>query len=367
MIACKRECLLWRRNHKLNDRNSFQFSATKFTSFAGWNFGISEWEINWGGGKSLQLILGSKLAPCYPGDEENGLDLEECPICFLHYPSLNRSRCCTKGICTEQKVIEAKIRMRRQELLDEEEMMQKRREMSSESGVVGPSDSESSFGSAPSFVSSGEVTFQDSPGSAAIQQDLRPRQNRNGEFDLDLEDIMVMEAIWLSIQENDSNRNITHGDPAPLEHNSTDRSSTSTMAPHSGRSPSSGGLACAIASLTERQGMSGESSNNIGRDLHDASSSFEAPLDSRLMMARHQREQVAHGTNIAEAGTSYSGSEVVEEDRSRPIAKDEFGGDIRASSSALVPESFEEQMMLAMAVSLAEAQVRTSAQGVSWH
>ncbi|GAA0144527.1 hypothetical protein LIER_35953 [Lithospermum erythrorhizon] len=361
--------------------------------------------------KLRKLILGSKLAPCYPGDEENGLDLEECPICFLHYPSLNRSRCCTKGICTEcflqmktpnsarptqcpfcktssyaveyrgvktkeekgeeqieeQKVIEAKIRMRRQELLDEEEMMQKRREMSSESGVVGPSDSESSFRSAPSFVSSGEVTFQDSPGSAAIQQDLRPRQNRNGEFDLDLEDIMVMEAIWLSIQENDSNRNITHGDPAPLEHNSTDRSSTSTMAPHSGRSPSSGGLACAIASLTERQGMSGESSNNIGRNLHDASSSFEAPLDSRLMMARHQREQVAHGTNIAEAGTSYSGSEVVEEDRSRPIAQDEFGGDIRASSSSLVPESFEEQMMLAMAVSLAEAQVRTCAQGVSWH
>ncbi|RRT72929.1 hypothetical protein B296_00015143, partial [Ensete ventricosum] len=28
-------------------------------------------------------------------------DLEECPICFFYYPSLNRSRCCSKGICTE--------------------------------------------------------------------------------------------------------------------------------------------------------------------------------------------------------------------------------------------------------------------------
>ena len=26
---------------------------------------------------------------------------EECPICFLSYPALNRSKCCGKGICTE--------------------------------------------------------------------------------------------------------------------------------------------------------------------------------------------------------------------------------------------------------------------------
>ncbi|GMP71848.1 hypothetical protein CsSME_00030102 [Camellia sinensis var. sinensis] len=51
--------------------------------------------------KLRKLILDSKLAPCYPGDEECGFDLEECPICFLYYPSLNCSRCCTKGICTE--------------------------------------------------------------------------------------------------------------------------------------------------------------------------------------------------------------------------------------------------------------------------
>lgn len=33
--------------------------------------------------KLRKLILESKLAPCYPGDEECANDLEECPICFL--------------------------------------------------------------------------------------------------------------------------------------------------------------------------------------------------------------------------------------------------------------------------------------------
>jgi len=33
--------------------------------------------------KLRKLILESKLAPCYPGDEETAVDREECPICFL--------------------------------------------------------------------------------------------------------------------------------------------------------------------------------------------------------------------------------------------------------------------------------------------
>ncbi|GMP90971.1 hypothetical protein CsSME_00041871 [Camellia sinensis var. sinensis] len=51
--------------------------------------------------KLRKLILDSKLAPCYPGDKECGYHLEECPIYFLYYPSFNRSRCCTKDICTK--------------------------------------------------------------------------------------------------------------------------------------------------------------------------------------------------------------------------------------------------------------------------
>lgn len=33
--------------------------------------------------KLRKLILDSKLAPCYLGDDDSGCDLEECPICFL--------------------------------------------------------------------------------------------------------------------------------------------------------------------------------------------------------------------------------------------------------------------------------------------
>ncbi|MCL7035309.1 hypothetical protein MKW94_017850 [Papaver nudicaule] len=57
--------------------------------------------------KLRKLILNEKLAPCFDGiedisdDNSNSDDLEECPICFFLYPSLNRSRCCMKGICTE--------------------------------------------------------------------------------------------------------------------------------------------------------------------------------------------------------------------------------------------------------------------------
>ncbi|KAG6491684.1 hypothetical protein ZIOFF_046620 [Zingiber officinale] len=47
-----------------------------------------------------KLILDSKLAAFYPGLDDHSLNLEECPMCFLYYPSLNRSRCCVKGMCT---------------------------------------------------------------------------------------------------------------------------------------------------------------------------------------------------------------------------------------------------------------------------
>ena len=46
-------------------------------------------------------ILKGRLAPCFKGAEDGGGGVEECPICMLHYPALNRSRCCGQGICTE--------------------------------------------------------------------------------------------------------------------------------------------------------------------------------------------------------------------------------------------------------------------------
>ncbi|THU52923.1 hypothetical protein C4D60_Mb10t09010 [Musa balbisiana] len=134
--------------------------------------------------KLRKLILESKLAPCYPGLEDYSFTLEECPICFLYYPSLNRSRCCMKGICTEcflqmkpphstrptqcpfcktsnyaveyrgaktkeekgmeqveeQMVIEAQIRIRQKEIQDEAERMNKRQSISSSSRITTPTD-----------------------------------------------------------------------------------------------------------------------------------------------------------------------------------------------------------------------------------
>ena len=46
-------------------------------------------------------ILKGRLAPCFQGLEQGGPASEECPICMLQYPALNRSRCCGQGICTE--------------------------------------------------------------------------------------------------------------------------------------------------------------------------------------------------------------------------------------------------------------------------
>ncbi|KAM3241406.1 hypothetical protein ACQJBY_054400 [Aegilops geniculata] len=121
--------------------------------------------------KLRKLILEAKLAPCYPGaDDAAGGDLEECPICFLYYPSLNRSKCCSKGICTEcflqmkpthtarptqypsyhlcscfkypvleeQKVIEAQMRMRQQALQDEEDKMKRKQSRCSSSRTIAP-------------------------------------------------------------------------------------------------------------------------------------------------------------------------------------------------------------------------------------
>ncbi|KAJ0103447.1 hypothetical protein Patl1_05041 [Pistacia atlantica] len=390
--------------------------------------------------KLKKLILDSKLAPCYPGDDDCCCDLEECPICFLYYPSLNRSRCCMKGICTEcflqmknpnsnrptqcpfcktsnyaveyrgvktkeekgieqieeQRVIEAKIRVRQQELHDEEERMQKRQELSSSSTSVAPGEVEYSsmaVSSSRSVERDEIVSFQDSCGAPIIRQPSHLRQNRDDEFDLDLEDIMVMEAIWLSIQENGRQRHPAY-DAAPSDQYVTeDRYVSSTVAPMAGTSSSpSGGLACAIAALAERQQTSGESSinhnanlsgfdmlpgssrfyNRVAQDAENyppAESSINSSPDGRVEAARDEGEWgVDRGSEVAEAGTSYASSDVVEDGVgiSGMPTSDEIGGNFQNVPGPVVPESFEEQMMLAMAVSLAEAGSVTSGPGVSW-
>lgn len=285
--------------------------------------------------KLKKLILDSKLAPCYPGDDDCSSDLEECPICFLYYPSLNRSRCCMKGICTEcflqmkmpnsacpsqcpfcktinyaveyrgvktkeekgleqieeQRVIDAKIRMRLQEIQDEQERMQRRQDMSSSTRITEPNDVGYISGTGEDYVSTQEL------GGSELAHSSGSTQNRDDELDLD--NIMLMEAIWLSFQE-ENKRHRNYGDATQLARYAAELHVSAAMAPQtestSSSSPS-GGLACTIASLAEHQ--------------------------------------VGVESSMYNAGYNDS------------ITADEMGS-----------ESFEEQMMVAMAVSLSEARNR---------
>lgn len=379
--------------------------------------------------KLRKLILDSKLAPCYPGDDDHtAFDLEECPICFLYYPSLNRSRCCSKGICTEcflqmktpnstrptqcpfcktsnyaveyrgmktkeekgieqieeQRVIEANIRMRQQELKDEEERMQKRQYVISSSRSRSREIEYSSITDSSSFV---EPEGTDSPqylsAVPSMRQALPPRQNREDEFDLDLEDIMVMEAIWLSIQGNGRHGNSTSEDIASLEQfiSEDQYASASMVAPvetaTSSSSPS-GGLACAIAALAERQQGSGDSSSNYDGNTSTFNTVPVCSSFANINEPVHDQYFTSSSIQVTpdikeEWGTevvpSYAGHDVADEmvgNSNTFPEQDENESGSQTSGAAVVPESFEEQMMLAMAVSLAEARACTSSPSVAW-
>ncbi|XP_010540125.1 PREDICTED: uncharacterized protein LOC104813978 isoform X2 [Tarenaya hassleriana] len=311
--------------------------------------------------KLRKLILESKLAPCYPGDEECCHDLEECLICFLYYPSLNRSRCCMKSICTEcflqmknpnsarptqcpfcktsnyaveyrgvktkeekgieqieeQRVIEAQIRMRQQELQDEERM-QKRLESCSSSTSAVTADME--YGSAASVsynshVEDGEVvSSQDACSASAVRRPPCPRGYRSDEFNVDLEDLMVMEAIWLSIEENGvhgttTREEITSSAQYVPEDRYVSPSTVPTIRPSSSPSSSSpsGGLACAIAALAERQQLVCEcesSSNNIHNVNASSYSMFPGSCTGYYSIA----EQCIDDSTYPESGASVHGS-----------------------------------------------------------
>jgi len=50
-----------------------------------------------------KLVIEQRISPCYKGNpDEEDSTMVECPICFLYYPSnINYSRCCNQPICTE--------------------------------------------------------------------------------------------------------------------------------------------------------------------------------------------------------------------------------------------------------------------------
>nr|GLL34635.1 uncharacterized protein LOC109156050 isoform X1 [Ipomoea trifida] len=388
--------------------------------------------------KLRKLILDSKLAPCYPGEDECATipELEECPICFLYYPSLNRSRCCLKGICTEcflqmktpnstlptqcpfcktlnyaveyrgvktkeekgieqieeQLVIEAKIRMRKQELQEEEERMLRRKETCSSSSISGPSEMEHCSTTAAPLATAIEgsevVTSQEMCPAPTNRQSLWPRQIREEEFDLDLEDIMVMEAIWLSIQENGKPQTPGYRVLAPPErYVRADNHAPTASAGGSSSSPS-GGLACAIAALAERQQMGKESSSSysggVSSSYNQQSACSRSPNrvaqeenedypQSETAMDGEDREWADNGSSRGEAGTGYAASDDAGEDVQPaavyppPQGEETERDGFQPVSGPIVPESFEEQMMLAMAVSLADSQQARTNAPEAWH
>ncbi|KAH7426485.1 hypothetical protein KP509_10G003100 [Ceratopteris richardii] len=491
--------------------------------------------------KLRRLILNGQLAPCFPGAEDSSLELDECPICFLFYPSLNRSKCCTKGICTEcflqikaphsakptqcpfcksssyvveyrgaktieekgfeqAKVIEAKIRMHQKELLDEEQRMLQREEnlgqhnvpdrfrrnFSNLHGFTIPVDDLQMQGSVsgrdlnmrlemdsrlsiqpvqngqPETVSNQSTSPESLDVLAREDAHILPNQvcrfqgssfqrfNRGDNFDLDLEDIMVMEAIWLSIQEQSHNHENSllpsgfHNLTNSLNDNNPSGSTVQrSFQPNviTARSSVTSGLAGAIAALAERQAISNESIPGNGQvdineeqaaeheqnlshqDNEDSnrqsfvdvalSANSQCRTDSEMEPNQcagksHEQEVICqtennggqtlsnwievsaengrtisslirgesrgsmsdllldHSSEAVEVGTSFSssvpsaselpweGSDFLPAQNAESV--DETTG--MGQSIVMLPDTYEEQMMLAMALSLAEAQAQ---------
>ncbi|KAG6484013.1 E3 ubiquitin-protein ligase GW2-like [Zingiber officinale] len=407
--------------------------------------------------KLRKLILESKLAPCYPGCDEYALDFEECPICFLYYPSLNRSRCCMKEICTEcflqmnppdvtrttqcpfcktsnyaveyrgmktkeekgmeeveeQKVIEAKIRIQQKEIQDEGKKLKKRQDSNSSRRMINaeheiqdeakrlkkrqdPCSSSKTIDPAdefcnivPSFKRSTQTSeIVPSQISCSVPAGLLPShyRNRTDNFDVDFDHMMVREAIWLSIQEHGY-----HGYPAYFG-NFFPGPSFSEEPYHShGIAPevsSYGGLACAAAALTERQPINVVSAANMPSsstsvfDMVHRSGNLSAenmrlvqtnpsghwseiPLQIERELQRGDLGESSTGfwSNMTEAGTSYAGSHAMMDAGNALIP---YPDRALMNQGYFVPESFEEQMMMAMSVSLVDAQGRMNSQGLMW-
>lgn len=272
----------------------------------------------------------------------------------------------------EQKVIEAKIRMRKQELLDDEEQEQrqkeeKQRQEEANALTVTPAVEGTSPVAAvelPESVSSHdkliEIPQQETETSESSCDDLESSQvqdasgsegnsvssnpapqlqvlvapvpptethiqlgptpyarHRDEEFDFDLEDIMVMEAIWQSIQEQGTCHSYTTLCEAAASNQlsasaipdaATPSSEANRVYQHRRSGIMAGGLASAIASLAERHATKGE------------------PLSLKSSLQNR-----AASSEIATSS---------------------------AACGAILPQSFEDQMMLAMALSITDAQSR---------
>ncbi|KAL5973892.1 hypothetical protein ACLOJK_030551 [Asimina triloba] len=134
--------------------------------------------------KLRKLILSEKLAPCFDGADDFNPDLEECPICFFE----------------EQKVIEAKIRMQSEDVdcFTLADCISSDVEAQAMGANFGPL---SSHRGNPQDDRDLHVAALEEMTVVAQSMDLNYSNGRHEDLDLDLEEIMMTEAIWRSIQD----------------------------------------------------------------------------------------------------------------------------------------------------------------------
>ncbi|KAJ4958141.1 hypothetical protein NE237_025252 [Protea cynaroides] len=299
--------------------------------------------------KLRKLILSEKLAPCFDGVEEtNNPDLEECPICFFNFPSLNRSKCCMKGICTEcflqmkpssatlyaqcpfcktpsyavdyrgaktreekgleqaeeQKVIEAKIRMQQRESQDGNQVIlvnQNSPPVEVQSTILG--SMEPSNGGEQNLRDS-ELSF-----SGGIVEDAGSPVNawneRREEFGLDFEEIMMMEAIWQSIQDTTSMVKCTAQQSSrsndavgEIQRSNQGFASLASINQEGLRSTGSvtGGVAVAIARMAERNILHPE----ISQSIHD--NEMVQSQNENSVGESHTLSPIFRGSEMLEVG-----------------------------------------------------------------
>ncbi|OAY83198.1 hypothetical protein ACMD2_15636 [Ananas comosus] len=248
----------------------------------------------------------------------------------------------------EQKVIEAQIRMRLQELQEDAERTKKKQALSFRYTAE---DDE--------FVSS-----QPSSSVLAGTQSTYSRRDSVENYDLDLEDVMVLEAIRRSLQEqgtpvNPVSSRSTLSEAPRSDHNDPQLATYSEISPPSG-------FASAIAAIAEHQHMSGEvfasayqmlqSSGILRARGSNVSTTNNSPVqwadvtpNSTSLVVREEGEgSTEWWSDEAEAGTSYAASNA-------PTTSLVLSENPNLPAGHFLPESFEEQMMVALALSLAEA------------
>lgn len=103
------------------------------------------------------------------------------------------------------------------------------------------------------------------------------------------------------------------------------------------------------SALAERQHMNGDSSSHM--DMHVQDDDAVHLENRREMQPEESGESSTEHWSLVAEGTSYAGSDGT-------IEAGTSSEGMNMASGHTVPESFEEQMMLAMAMSLAEAQAR---------